>query len=104
VSSLQLSALVQMTASACSKLVASTATYPHEVIRSHMHISGIASLSGFVGVCKEASHFFVLALVAEIGRAPLPQCLSFTDHYSSSEGVIEPSCTLNICPVAGHEG
>ncbi len=47
---------VQMTASACSKLVASTATYPHEVIRSHMHISGIASVSGFVGVCKDVRH------------------------------------------------
>jgi hypothetical protein len=46
---------VQMTASACSKLVASTATYPHEVIRSHMHISGIASFSGFVGICNDVS-------------------------------------------------
>ena len=48
--------LLQMIASACSKVVASTATYPHEVVRSHMHISGSASVAGLVEVCKDVSH------------------------------------------------
>ena len=47
--------LAQMLASACSKVVASTATYPHEVIRSHMHIHGLASFSGFANVCRNVS-------------------------------------------------
>lgn len=45
----------QMAASAGSKVVASTATYPHEVVRSHMHISGIASVAGLVNICKDVS-------------------------------------------------
>ncbi|KXZ43456.1 hypothetical protein GPECTOR_90g543 [Gonium pectorale] len=32
--------------SAFAKVVASTATYPHEVIRSYMHLSGSGPLSG----------------------------------------------------------
>ena len=47
---------LQMLASGCSKVVASTATYPHEVIRSQMHVRGIASFHGFVDVCKEVSN------------------------------------------------
>lgn len=40
-------------ASATSKMVASTATYPHEVVRAHMHISGSGPFNGFVSTCQQ---------------------------------------------------
>lgn len=39
-------------ASAASKMVASTATYPHEVLRSHMHIEGAGPIKGLLTACK----------------------------------------------------
>lgn len=41
-----------MLASASAKMVASTATYPHEVIRSRMHISGVGAFRGFLSTCR----------------------------------------------------
>ncbi|KAI8470209.1 MAG: mitochondrial carrier domain-containing protein [Monoraphidium minutum] len=38
--------------SAFSKMVASTVTYPHEVIRSYMHVSGSGPLSGLAEACR----------------------------------------------------
>ena len=37
-------------ASALAKMVASSVTYPHEVIRSHMHVQGLGPFGGVAGV------------------------------------------------------
>lgn len=50
-----LNTLELVTASAVSKMIASTATYPHEVLRSHMHVTGSGAFNGFLQVAKEVS-------------------------------------------------
>ena len=39
-------------ASAVAKMVASSVTYPHEVIRSHMHVQGLGPFGGVLGLIK----------------------------------------------------
>eukprot|EP00798_Chlamydomonas_sp_ICE-L_P031428 gene31428-6604_t len=47
-----LTALELIGTSAFAKMVASTATYPHEVVRSYMHVSGSGPISGVSLACK----------------------------------------------------
>jgi hypothetical protein len=44
----ELSASELVVTSAFSKMVASTITYPHEVVRSYMHVTGVAAARCFV--------------------------------------------------------
>ena len=43
-------------ASAVAKMVASSVTYPHEVIRSHMHVQGLGPFGGVLGLIAKIHH------------------------------------------------
>ena len=48
----KLSAAELIFASAVAKMVASSVTYPHEVIRSHMHVQGLGPFDGVVALVR----------------------------------------------------
>jgi hypothetical protein len=43
----------QVGAAALSQVAASSATYPHEVLRSHMHVEGTASPAGMAAHVRQ---------------------------------------------------
>jgi solute carrier family 25 folate transporter 32 len=43
-------------ASAVAKMVASSVTYPHEVIRSHMHVQGLGPFTGVLKLIRKIHH------------------------------------------------
>ena len=45
----------QVGAASLAQIVASTATYPHEVLRSHMHVEGTASPAGMAATFRQAT-------------------------------------------------
>lgn len=47
-----LSAVELVCASAAAKMVASSVTYPHEVIRSHMHVQGLGPFDGVTALVR----------------------------------------------------
>jgi len=47
-----LSAMELVLASAFSKMIASTVTYPHEVVRSYMHVTGSGPIAGLADACS----------------------------------------------------
>lgn len=49
----KLSMMELIVASAVSKMVASTATYPHEVVRSRMHVTGTGAFRGLSKTCRQ---------------------------------------------------
>ena len=52
----QVPALDLMVASAFAKMIASTITYPHEVIRSHMHVHGLGPFQGIGTLIRRIYH------------------------------------------------
>ena len=71
----------QVVASAISKMVASTATYPHEVVRAHMHVAGSGPFAGFASTCASVS-------------PPLPAVLGLPVHAAD----LGPWPTLGPAP------
>jgi hypothetical protein len=79
----QLSAMELVLASAFSKMVASTATYPHEVIRSHMHVTGSGPFAGIGMICRQILHDdgirgFYKGCITNLVRTTPAAALTFT--------------------------
>lgn len=72
-------------ASGASKLVASTATYPHEVIRSHMHVTGSGAFAGFGSTCsrimqEEGLRGFYRGCLTNLLRTTPAAAITFTSY------------------------
>ena len=79
----QLDAAELVVASAASKMVASTATYPHEVIRSYMHVTGSGPWRGLAPACRtiwreDGARGFYRGCLTNLLRTTPAAALTFT--------------------------
>lgn len=78
-----LDAVDLVVASAVSKMVASTATYPHEVIRSYMHVTGSGPWRGLAPACRtiwreDGARGFYRGCLTNLLRTTPAAALTFT--------------------------
>lgn len=79
----RLDAAELVVASAVSKMIASTATYPHEVIRSYMHVTGSGPLKGLAPACRviwreDGARGFYRGCLTNLLRTTPAAALTFT--------------------------
>eukprot|EP00798_Chlamydomonas_sp_ICE-L_P007428 gene7428-561_t len=90
----ELTALELVVASGCSKMVASTITYPHEVARSYMHVKGGGSLSGLVSTCRtifleDGIRGFYRGCLTNLLRTTPAAALTFTSFELISRSLMQ---------------
>lgn len=80
--------------SAFAKMVASTITYPHEVVRSYMHVSGSGPLNGFSEVCsiimrEDGARGFYRGCATNLLRTTPAAAVTFTSFELLKRGLTQ---------------
>jgi hypothetical protein len=65
-------------ASGLAKVVASMATYPHEVVRSYMHIEGAGPFHGLASTCRRVRVALSQRFLGVLSKGGVSVCLSVT--------------------------